>query len=76
MPPLYERIKLVTPKEPKEIEEQRLYRRILDDLRHYEREAKVNLTSERNQFAMSYLDKPYGVPPFVDPRRRRNSHGA
>ena len=68
MPPLYERIKLVTPKEPKEIEEQRVYRRILDDLRYYEREAKVNLTSERNQFAMSYLDKPYGVPPFVDPR--------
>lgn len=59
MPPLYERIKLVTPKEPKEIEEQRKYRRILDDLRHYERETKVNLTSERNQFAMSYLDKPY-----------------
>lgn len=68
MPPLYERIMLVTPKNPREIEAHERYKKIVEDLKDYERDMKVNLSSERNQFAMSYLDKPYGIPPFVDPR--------
>ena len=68
MPPLHEYIRLCSPES--ELEQKMLadYNRTIAWLKRYEREHKVSLTSVRNQFSMSYLDKPYGVEPILDPK--------
>lgn len=68
MPPLYERIVLCKPENKMEQDMIRSYQRILQVLKDYERYQHVNLSSMRNQFAMSYLDKPYGVSAIIDPK--------
>lgn len=68
MPPLYERILLCEPKSEQERQMLRDYNRAIDWMKRYERENKVPLMSVRNQFAMSYLDKPYGADPILDPK--------
>ena len=69
MPPHYEKIILVNPKPGSAEEEvQRQYRSAIATIKDYERRALVNLSSVRHQFSMSYLDKPYGVSPILDPR--------
>lgn len=68
MPLLQEKVILVSPTSEAEKEAHWKYNRLIEDLREYERAEKVNLASIRNQYALSYLDKPYGVPEIVDPR--------
>lgn len=68
MPPLYERIRLCAPKTGMEVQMHRDYKHALDWMEWYEKENKVPLMSVRNQFAMSYLDRPYGVEPILDPK--------
>ena len=68
MPPLYERIKLCKPKPGLETEMLRHYNRVIGIMKRYERDFKVPLASVRHQFGMSYLDKPYGVEPILDPK--------
>lgn len=68
MPPLYEKIELCGPENELERSMQSEYDCELKYLKKYEKEYKVNLSSIRNQFAMSYLDKPYGAEIIKDPR--------
>ena len=68
MPPLYEFIRLCKPKEGLEKQMLEDYNRMLRYMKSYERDFKVSLSSVRHQLAMSYLDKPYGLEPILDPR--------
>lgn len=36
-------------------------------VKDYEHHTHVNMMSVRNQFSLSYLDHPYGVPPILNP---------
>lgn len=67
MPSLYERIELCTP--VKELEKKMIeeYDWTLSYLKKYEKDFHVKLTSTRNQFAMSYPDKPYGAEEIKNP---------
>ena len=67
MPPLYEYVKLCSPVNQFEAEMHKSYKKVIDYLREYEKMNEVNLSSVRNQFAMSYLDKPYGVDSILSP---------
>ena len=69
MPPLFEYIRLCKPKEGLEQQMLNDYVRTIGEMKQYERENKVSLSSMRHQFEMSYLDKPYGVEPILDPKR-------
>ena len=68
MPPLFEYIRLCKPKEGLEKQMMRDYNSAISEMKSYERENKVSLSSVRHQFEMSYLDKPYGVEPILDPK--------
>ncbi len=67
MPPLHEYVKLCSPQTAFEEEMHNYYKRVIAHLREYEKNYEVNLSSVRNQFAMSYLDKPYGVEEIRSP---------
>lgn len=67
LPPLYERIALVEPLSDLEKQMAMDYQRVIRRVKEYEHHAHVNLTGARNQFALSYLDHPYGVPPILSP---------
>lgn len=67
MPPLHEKIVLVKPKPESEEEEvHQFYNAALGQLKAAERQG-IHTESARQQFSMSYLDKPYGVGPIIDP---------
>ncbi len=68
MPPLYEWIRLCKPKPGLEAQMFQKYNRTIGAIKQYERDFKVPLSSVRHQFEMSYLDKPYGVEPILDPK--------
>lgn len=68
MPPLYELIRLCKPESEEEKAMIQDYNHMLAEIKEYGRENEVNLSSIRNQFAMSYLDKPYGVDTILDPK--------
>ena len=67
MPPLHEIIRLVKPKRDAESTMFSEYNGMLENIKQYGRENEVNLSSIKNQLAMSYLDKPYGVDEILDP---------
>lgn len=68
MPPLHEKILLCSPQTELEEDMKREYDRVLRLLKEYSRNHKVNLDAVRNQFSMSYLDKPYEADPIIDPK--------
>lgn len=68
MPPLYEIVRLCNPESELEKSMHINYNRVLKMLKEYGSNYEVNLTSIGNQFAMSYLDKPYDADAILDPR--------
>lgn len=70
MPPLYEKIVLIGANalSAEEKKMHRAYHVDVEIMKSYARENKVQLSSARNQFEMSYLDKPYGVSAILDPK--------
>lgn len=68
MPPLHEYIRLCDPNSEMEWQMFADYNNAIGLLKRYERKYKLPLTSVRNQFSMSYLDKPYGVEPILNPK--------
>ena len=67
LPPLQERIALVEPENDVEKQMMSDYRGVISRLKSFEREARVNMGGVRNQFAIAYLDHPYGVPAIKNP---------
>lgn len=68
MPPLYEMIKLCRPESRLEKLIHQEYDRVIKKIKSYEKKYHVDLSAMRNQFSMSYLDKPSGVEPIIDPQ--------
>ena len=68
MPKLSEQIVLVEPGNELEEEMVKSCWSVVNTLKDYERTAHVNLAGVRNQFGISYLDHPYGVPAIRDPK--------
>lgn len=68
MPPLHEHIVLCRPESDQEKEMILSYKEVIRQLKIYARESKINLMAVSNQFSMSYLDKPYGVPEIRNPK--------
>lgn len=68
MPPLHEIVKLCRPERGEEKTMLHDYNHMLAELKEYGRENGIDLTSIRNQLAMSYLDKPYGACTILDPK--------
>ena len=67
LPPLYEQIALVEPLSDLEDQMMKDYRKVIQVVKDYEHHTHVNMMSVRNQFSLSYLDHPYGVPPILNP---------
>lgn len=68
LPDLHENVVLVDAEDAEEIKAQREYNRIVEFLKDLANSGHgMTVLSTMLQFSLSYLDKPYGVEPMLDP---------
>lgn len=68
LPELHEKVVLVDAEDEEEVKAQREYMRIVEFLKDLANSGHgMTVLSTMLQFSLSYLDKPYGVEPMLDP---------